>query len=365
MKELSEIHRRPCRRIKVGEVEVGGGSPISLQSMTNTDTRDPRATLAQIKELAGIGCEIIRVAVPDQEAAQALRKICLRSPLPVIADIHFDYRLALKSIEAGVDGLRINPGNIGADWKVREVVRACRERKIPIRVGVNEGSLSREDEARYTAGHPEVLAENALREVSLIEKQDYREIKISAKTFSIRDSLRVYRLLAQEADYPLHLGITEAGPLLPGTVRSAIGIGALLLEGIGDTIRVSLSAPPVEEIRVAKEILQSLGLRRFGPTIISCPTCGRCSIDLLSLVDEVQKRIEGLPEKEALSALTVAVMGCEVNGPGEARQADVGLAGGSGRAILFKKGKVLKSVPADEAVEELITELLGLKREQH
>ena len=362
MKELGEIRRRASRRIQVGGVEIGGGAPISVQSMTNTDTRDPRATLDQIRELAALGCEIIRVAVPDAKASESLREICSQSPLPVIADIHFDYRLALASLKAGVAGLRLNPGNIGAAWKVGEVVRACRERKIPIRVGVNEGSLSREDEVKYASGHPEVLVESALREVSLIEKQDYREIKISAKTFSIQTSRKVYRLLAEKVDYPLHLGITEAGPFLPGTVRSAIGIGAILLEGIGDTIRVSLSAPPAEEIRVSREILQSLELRRFGPTIISCPTCGRCSIDLFSLVEEVQRKLEELPEKETLSHLTVAVMGCEVNGPGEARLADVGLAGGHGRALIFKRGKVIKTVPAAEAVEELMAELLSLKQ---
>lgn len=351
------MERRKSKQIAIGGVKVGGDAPISIQSMTKTDTRDVKETLAQIAELAGAGCEIIRVAVPDATAGKALKKICVHSPLPVIADIHFDYRLALLALKAGVDGLRINPGNIGADWKVKEVVKGCQERKVPIRVGVNAGSLKKEIARKYGGATPEALVGSALEEVHLIEKQGYGELKISVKAFDINTTLKAYRLLAPKVDYPFHIGITEAGPLLPGAVRSAIGIGYLLREGLGDTIRVSLTAPPVEEVKVGKEILQALGLRKFGPVIISCPTCGRCRIDLLSLVQEVDERITLLSHPEALAGITIAVMGCEVNGPGEARWADVGIASGKDSAILFKEGQILRQVPTSQIIDALMNEL--------
>lgn len=354
-----KIKRRKTRRIMVGKVTVGGGAPVSVQSMAKTDTRDVPATLAQISELADLGCEIIRLAVPDAEAAEALKAICPRSPLPVIADIHFDHRLALASVEAGVAGLRINPGNIGSEWKVKEVVQACREATIPIRVGVNEGSLAREVLRKYGSGSARALVESALKEARLIEKQGYEEIKISVKAFDILLALEAYRSLARQVNYPFHVGITEAGPPSSGTIRSSIGIGALLLEGLGDTIRVSLTAPPGEEVRVGKEILQALGLRAFGPTILSCPACGRCRVELLTVIGEVEKKLALLPAAGKLAGMTIAVMGCEVNGPGEARQADVGVAGGRDSAVLFKKGRVIGRVPAGRIVEALLSEIVG------
>ena len=351
------MERRHTRKITVGDVPIGGGAPISVQSMTKTDTRDAEATLRQIEEVAGAGCEIIRVAVPDQAAARALGSICARSPLPVIADIHFDHALALAAVAAGVAGLRINPGNIGSELKVKEIVSCCRERNIPIRVGANEGSLSREMEAKYGGPTPRALVESALREVAVIEKAGYQEIKISVKAFDVYTSREAYRLLSRKTGYPLHVGITEAGPPLPGTVRSAIGIGMLLLDGIGDTIRVSLSGSPIEEIRVGREILQTLGLRSYGPVIISCPTCGRTRIDLLSLVREVEMRVAALSDPEALAGIRIAVMGCEVNGPGEARHAEIGIAGGKETALLFKGGEIIGRYPVSEVVDALIFEL--------
>lgn len=348
----------------VGAIPVGGGAEVSVQSMTKTDTRDAGATAAQIEELAAAGCEIVRVAVPDSAAAGAFREICRRSPLPVIADIHFDHRLALAAAESGAAGLRINPGNIGAAWKVREVVRACRDKKIPIRVGANEGSLSREMEEKYGGPTPEALVESALGEVATIEREGYEEIKISVKAFDVFTSRDAYRLLAEKTDYPLHVGITEAGPELPGTVRSAVGISMLLLEGIGDTIRVSLTADPVREVRVAKEILQTLGLRSFGPTIVSCPTCGRTRIDLLALLREVEARLDTLPNRERLAGRRVAVMGCEVNGPGEARRAEIGIAGGKESALLFRRGEVIGRFGLGEVVDALVAELKRIAGER-
>ena len=351
------MERRRTRRVMVGPVPVGGGAPISVQSMTKTDTRDAAATLEQIGELAAAGCEIVRAAVPDRAAAEALGEICRRSPLPVIADIHFDHRLALAATASGAAGLRINPGNIGAAWKVREVVRACREKKLPIRVGANEGSLSREAEEKYGGPTPEALVESALKEVAVIEREGYGEIKVSVKAFDVFTCRDAYRLLSARTDYPLHVGITEAGPELPGTVRSAIGISMLLDEGIGDTIRVSLTAAPAREVRVAKEILQTLGLRNFGPVIVSCPTCGRTRIDLAALVGEVEEKLAHFPGKERLAGRRVAVMGCEVNGPGEARRAEIGIAGGKESALLFRRGEVIGRYPSGEVVDALIAAL--------
>ncbi len=350
----NSINRKKTKRIYVGNVPVGGGAPVAIQSMTKTDTRDIISTIAQIRELSMAGCELIRVAVPDMEAAKALGRIKAESPIPVIADIHFDYRLALEAIRQGVDGLRLNPGNIGAKWKIKEIVQASRERRIPIRIGVNAGSLERDLLEKY--GHPvaEALVESARRNIELLEELAYTEIKVSLKSSSVMETIAAYRLFSERFDYPLHVGISEAGPPPHGIVKSAIGIGVLLSEGIGDTIRVSLTAPPVEEVRVAKAILQTLGIRTFGPEIISCPTCGRCTIDIIALAKSVSERLSSINEN-----ITVAVMGCPVNGPGEAREADYGVAGGRGKGILFRRGRVVKEVPEEEIVEGLMELILS------
>jgi len=345
------IIRRQTRKIQVGDVPVGGDSPITVQSMTNTDTRDVAATLAQIRQLAAAGCEIVRCAVPDQAAAATLAAIRRDSPLPLIADIHFDYRLALAALAAGVDGLRLNPGNIGARWKVEEVVRACRERLVPIRIGVNAGSLEQELLERY--GHPTAAAmvESALGHIRILEELNYRELKVSLKASAVRRTVAAYRLLAEQVDYPLHIGITEAGTTWAGTIKSAVGLGTLLHDGIGDTLRVSLTGDPVEEVKVGWEILKSLELRERGPVFVSCPTCGRCQIDLIPVAEEVERRLHDLPKK-----LTIAVMGCAVNGPGEAREADIGIAGGKGEGLLFRKGEIVRKVPAEQMADVLVAE---------
>jgi (E)-4-hydroxy-3-methylbut-2-enyl-diphosphate synthase len=350
---------RTTRQIHVGKVAIGGGAPVSVQSMTNTDTRDSAATLAQIGRLAEAGCEIVRCAVPDAAAAAALQAICAASPLPVIADIHFDYQLALQSLDAGVAGLRLNPGNIGERWKVEEVVRACADRRVPIRVGVNGGSLEKELLAKY--GHPtaQAMAESALGHIRILEELGYDQIKVSLKASDIRRTVEAYRLLAAEVDYPLHIGITEAGTTWSGTIKSAAGLGTLLYEGLGDTLRVSLTGDPVEEVRVGWEILKSLELRERGPVFVSCPTCGRCQVDLIPVAEEVERRLHDLPKK-----ITVAVMGCVVNGPGEAREADVGIAGGKGQGLLFRKGEVVRKVPEREMVEALVEEARRLAAEE-
>jgi len=342
---------RLTRQIHVGSVAIGGGAPVSVQSMCSTDTRDAAATLGQIRRLAEAGCEIVRCAVPDAEAASALASICAGSALPVIADIHFDYQLALASLAAGVAGLRLNPGNIGARWKVEEVVRACAERRVPIRIGVNGGSLEKELLEKYGHPTPEAMAESALGHIRILEDLGYAEIKVSLKASDIRRTVEAYRLLAAEVDYPLHIGITEAGTTWAGTVKSAVGIGTLLYDGLGDTLRVSLTGDPVEEVRVGWEILKSLGLRERGPVFISCPTCGRCQIDLIPIAEEVERRLHDLPK-----TITVAVMGCVVNGPGEAREADVGIAGGHGQGLLFRRGEVVRKVPQNELADALVAE---------
>ena len=349
---------RTTRRIHVGPVAIGGGAPVSVQSMCNTDTRDSTATLAQIGRLAEAGCEIVRCAVPDAEAASALGAICAASPMPVIADIHFDYRLALAALEGGVAGLRLNPGNIGERWKVEEVVKACAERKVPIRIGVNGGSLENELLERYGHATSEAMVESALGHIRILEELNYREIKVSLKASDIRRTVEAYRLLSGQIDYPLHIGITEAGTTWSGTIKSAIGLGTLLYEGIGDTLRVSLTGDPVEEVRVGWEILKSLELRDHGPVFVSCPTCGRCQIDLIGVAEEVERRLHDLPRK-----LTIAVMGCVVNGPGEAREADVGIAGGKGQGLLFRKGEVVRKVPAAELADALVAEARKLAEE--
>lgn len=346
------MERKKTRILRVGPVPVGGGSPVSIQSMTNTFTRDAQATLAQIEGLAAAGCQIVRVAVPGQEDAAALKRIVQASPLPVVADIHFDYKLALSAIAAGVDGLRLNPGNIGEAWKAREVVRAARERSLPIRIGVNGGSLSRRLLDKYGGPTAEALVESALEHVRLLEELEYREIKISLKASRVPVMLEAYRRMAKLRDYPLHLGVTEAGLPETGAIRSAVGIGALLAEGIGDTIRVSLTADPVEEVLAAKEILRSLELSEGGLRLVSCPTCGRTEVDLIGLARRTRERLEKLKLVPG-RPLTVAVMGCVVNGPGEAREADFGIAGGKGKGILFARGQRIAVLPEEELIDAL------------
>lgn len=346
------MERRKTRQIQVGKVKIGGDAPILVQSMTNTRTDDAAATLHQIGELAAAGCEIIRCAVPDMAAAEGLKRIVSESPIPVIADIHFDYKLALAAIDAGVDGLRLNPGNIGGNDRVAAVVDAAKKRNIPIRIGVNAGSLPKDLLEKY--GHPtaEALVEAAWRHIHILEEMDYRNIKVSLKAHDVPLTVAAYRLLASQCDYPLHVGITEAGTINSGIIKSAVGIGTLLAEGIGDTIRVSLTGDPVREVKVAYDILKSLGLREYGPTLISCPTCGRTKINLEKLALEVERRLEKISEP-----ITVAVMGCVVNGPGEAREADVGIAGGINEGLIFKKGVVLKKVPEACIIDELFAEI--------
>ncbi|MCX6574378.1 MAG: flavodoxin-dependent (E)-4-hydroxy-3-methylbut-2-enyl-diphosphate synthase, partial [Candidatus Aminicenantes bacterium] len=333
--------RRKTRPIKVGGVVVGGGAPVVVQAMTKTDTRDVRATAAQVRRLERAGAEIVRLAVPDRAAAAALREIRKRARVPLVADIHFDHRLALAALEAGVDGLRLNPGNIGSAAKVREVVRAAGERQVPIRIGVNSGSLEKDILARAGGATAPAMVESAVRHVRLLEDLDFRLIKISLKASDVPRTLQAYRLLAEQVDYPLHAGITEAGRLLAGSVKSSAGLALLLAEGLADTVRVSLTAPPEKEVFVAWQILQALGLRTRGATFVSCPTCGRCEVDLMGVAARVEKTVLGLRVP-----LTVAVMGCTVNGPGEAKEADIGLACGRGGGVIFRKGKVLRKVPA-------------------
>ena len=323
-----------------------------VQSMTNTDTRRWENTLNQARELAAAGCELVRVAVPDEEAARALGRIKQGLDVPLVADIHFDHRLALMALEQGVDGLRINPGNIGGPAQVRQVAVAAKKHSVPIRIGVNSGSLPKDILAKYGQPTPQGMVESALREISLLEDADFDLIKVSLKSSNVMDTVAAYRLMAESTHYPLHLGVTEAGTLIAGTVKSSLGIGMLLAEGIGDTFRVSLTRDPVEEIRVAYEILRAVGLRKRGPEIISCPTCGRCEIDLFSLVEKVEKSLADVKEP-----ITVAVMGCVVNGPGEARVADVGIAGGRGQGILFRHGRLVKKVPEADLAEALVAEV--------
>ncbi|MBE3587088.1 MAG: flavodoxin-dependent (E)-4-hydroxy-3-methylbut-2-enyl-diphosphate synthase [Thermoanaerobacteraceae bacterium] len=346
------MQRRKTRAVFVGGVQVGGDAPVSVQSMTNTDTRDVPATVAQIKRLARAGCEIVRVAVPDARAAGALEEIKGQSPIPIIADIHFDHRLALDALAAGVDGLRINPGNIGGPDRVALVVEAARSRKVPIRIGVNAGSLEKDLLARYGGPTARAMVDSALRHIRLLEEMDYREIKVSLKASDVPLMMEAYRLLAAEVDYPFHVGVTEAGTVRSGTIKSAVGIGALLAQGIGDTIRVSLTGDPVEEVRVGYEILKALGLRRRGIELISCPTCGRTQVDLENIALMVEDRLQWVEKP-----LKVAVMGCAVNGPGEASHADVGIACGKGGGLLFRSGVVVRRVPEAGLVDALVREV--------
>jgi (E)-4-hydroxy-3-methylbut-2-enyl-diphosphate synthase len=344
--------KKTTRQIKIGNVLIGGGAPCSVQSMCSTDTRDVAATLVQIGKVAEAGCELIRCAVPDMAAAEALGAVKAQSPIPVIADIHFDYKLALKVLDGGIDGLRLNPGNIGERWKVEEVVRAARERLVPIRIGVNAGSLEKELLAKY--GHPtaEAMVESALGHIRILEELGYDQIKISLKASDVMKTVTAYRLLAETVDYPLHIGITEAGTIFSGTIKSAVGLGILLADGIGDTMRVSLTGDPVDEVRVGYEILKDLGLRQRGINFVSCPTCGRCQINLIQVAEEVEKRLVGIDKP-----ITVAVMGCVVNGPGEAREADVGIAGGKGEGLLFRNGEIVRKVPEGEMADALLAEV--------
>lgn len=344
--------RRKTKSIFIGNVGIGHEHPVSIQSMTNTDTKDVTATLAQIRELATNGCMIVRLAVLDYEACEALKAIIEESPLPVVADIHFDHRLALKSIEYGVHGLRINPGNIGPLWKVKEVVKAAQERNIPMRIGVNSGSVEKELLDKYGGISDQAMVESALKHIRILEDLGYEQIKVSLKASHVPLMIKAYRMIAGMIDYPLHLGVTEAGLVEAGSIKSSIGIGSLLAEGIGDTVRVSLTGDPVPEIRVAKTILRTLGLMKTGAEIISCPTCGRCQLDLYSIAKTVEDKL-----KDLTIPITVAIMGCAVNGPGEAREADLGIAGGKGEGLIFVKGQVIRKVPEDELVQALFTEL--------
>jgi len=346
------ICRKKTKKIHLGNIPIGGDAPIVVQSMTKTDTRDTSATVDQIHRLETAGCEAVRMAVVDIEAAEALGIIKAAVSIPIIADIHFDYRLALESIAQGVDGLRINPGNIGDKSKVRKVVQAATERKIPIRIGVNAGSLEKRLLKKYGTSTPEALVESAEGHIRILEDMDFTNIKVSLKASDVPKTVEAYRLFSNHFNYPLHIGISEAGPAFTGTIKSSVGLGILLAQGIGDTMRVSLTADPVEEVRVAYDILKSLGIRQHGPDIISCPTCGRCQIQLRDIASEVEARLSKMNKQ-----ISVAVMGCVVNGPGEAREADVGIAGGKGVGILFKKGKVVRKVPEEELLDVLMLEI--------
>lgn len=336
------------KQINVGGVCVGGGAPVTIQSMTNTKTHDVEATVKQIRRLAAAGCEIVRVAVPDEATARAVGDIRSRIDIPLVVDIHFDYKLALMCIAAGCDKVRINPGNIGGDDRVKAVADACRAKQIPIRIGVNGGSLEKPLLAKYGGVTAEALVESAMGHIHLLEKFDFDQICVSMKSSSVPVTMDAYRLFSQRSDYPLHLGVTEAGTPKMGVMKSAIGIGGLLAQGIGDTFRVTLTADPVEEVYVARDILKAAGLRRDGPELISCPTCGRTRVDLIAMAREVEHRLESVSKP-----ITVAVMGCAVNGPGEAAAADVGIAGGDGEGLLFQKGEIIKKVPQEQLVDEL------------
>lgn len=344
--------KRQSKKVYLGKFPVGGDAPVSVQSMTNTDTRDVRATLKQIHDLLESGCEIVRIAIPDEKAAKAFKEIKKTVNEPLIADIHFDYRLAIAAIDGGADGIRINPGNIGNRKKVEEVITAAARNNTCIRIGVNSGSVPKHLLEKYGHPTPDAMVESAMEHIELFEEMEFSNIKISLKSSNVLHSIAAYEMLAGKTDYPFHLGITEAGTLISGTVKNSIGIGTLLLKGIGDTLRVSLSRDPVEEIGVAYEILRALDLRHRGPEIISCPTCGRCEIDLFSIVERVENAF-----RNVVSPIKVAIMGCVVNGPGEAREADVGVAGGRGKGVLFKKGEVVKKLSEDSLADVLISEV--------
>ncbi len=356
---LDMFKRRKTRQITIGQVPIGGGAPVVVQSMAKTDTKDKEATISAIKRLERAGCEIVRLAVPDREAVEALGEIKKRVSLPIVADIHFDYRLALASLKKGVDGLRINPGTIGSREKVREVVQAAKEANVPIRIGVNAGSLEKRLLLKYGGVTAEAMVESALEHVRILEDMDFHLIKISMKASDVQRTLEAYRLLAKKVDYPFHAGITEAGTLVSGCVKSSLGLALLLSEGLADTIRVSLTAPAEEEVRVAFQILSGLGLRTKGINFVSCPTCGRSEVDLVKIATEVERRLFSINEP-----LTVAVMGCMVNGPGEAKEADIGLACGKGIGVLFKRGKLYRRLKEKQIIPEFIKEVKSLAQER-
>ena len=347
-----QFKRRKARQIKIGDIPIGGGAPIVVQSMTKTHTQDVRDTVNQIRRMEEAGCEIVRLAVPNEDAAHALRKIKKRVSVPLIADIHFDHTLALASLEAGVEGLRINPGNIGSKKKVKEVVLAALERSVPIRIGVNSGSLEKALLQKYGEATPEAMVESAVRHVRILEDLGFDLIKISLKASDIFRTVKAYQLMAEKVDYPFHAGITEAGSIVSGTVKSSAGMALLLREGLVDTLRISLTAPPEEEVRIAYLILSSLRIRSFGPNIISCPICGRCEVDFVNIASAIEKELSSVKAN-----ITVAVMGCMVNGPGEAKEADIGLACGRGVGVVFKKGKLHRRLKEEEIVTEFITEV--------
>lgn len=346
------IHREETRPVHVGDVQIGGQSDVVIQSMTTSDTRDVEATVKQIEKLAEVGCQIVRLAVVDEEAARAIKEIKKRSPLPLVADIHFNYKLALIALENGIDKIRINPGNIGSIEKVKKVVEGCKARNVPIRIGVNSGSIEKEILEKY--GHPtaEGLVESALKHIEILENLDFYDIVVSLKASNVPMMIKAYHLMSERRNYPLHVGVTEAGTIFAGSIKSSVGIGTVLANGVGDTIRVSLTGDPTEEIKVAKEILKSLEIRTNEPEIISCPTCGRAQIDLIGLANKVEKVIQKLDKP-----LKVAVMGCAVNGPGEAREADVGVAGGQGEGLIFRNGQIVRKIKEDELFEELMKEI--------
>ena len=346
------MNRKETKKIKVGDIYIGGNSKIAIQSMTNTDTRDVKATINQILRLEEAGCDIVRCAVPDMEAAEAIKGIVKGINIPLVADIHFDYRLALKAIENGISKLRINPGNIGSVERVEIVAKAAKEKNIPIRIGVNSGSLEKELLKKHGRVCPEALVESALNHVKILEDISFDDIAISIKSSDVTQMIESYRLISEKVNYPLHVGVTEAGTIWRGTIKSSVGIGALLSQGIGDTIRVSLTGDVVEEVKVGKEILKSLGYIKEGVEFVSCPTCGRTQIDLIKIAEEVENKLSKLDKN-----IKVAVMGCVVNGPGEAREADIGIAGGKGEGLIFKKGEIIKKVKEEDLVEELLKEI--------
>lgn len=349
------IVRRTTRPVKAGGVQIGGAADISVQSMTTTDTRDVAATVNQIKLLQAAGCDIVRVAVVDSEAAAAIGIIKTMTDVPIVADIHFDYRLAIESIENGADKIRINPGNIGGKDRVEAVIKAAKARNIPVRIGVNAGSLSGEILQKYGGITPEAMVESAAQYLSLLESMSFENTVVSLKASSVLLTIQANRLMSGKYDYPLHIGVTEAGTVNTGTIKSSVGIGCLLAEGIGDTIRVSLTGDPVREVKAGREILKCLGFLKEGPEFVSCPTCGRCGIDLAEIAEKVEQALTSVKKN-----IKVAVMGCAVNGPGEAMDSDIGIAGGKGDALLFKKGKIIRKIPQEEIVEQLLKEIENL-----
>jgi (E)-4-hydroxy-3-methylbut-2-enyl-diphosphate synthase len=358
VEHLSSIKRKRTKKINLDDVQIGGDAPVVVQSMTNTDTRDVQATVAQIKSLERAGCEVIRVALPDKEAVEALPHIKKRIKIPLIADIHFDYRLAVAAMKNGVAGIRINPGNIAPD-KIRQIIEVAKERETVIRIGINSGSLQKDLLLKYRGATAEALTESALRNIDLFEHQGFKKIKLSLKSSDVPTMIEAYRAISARTGYPLHLGVTEAGSLVNAAIKSALGIGTLLYEGIGDTIRVSVTGNPVSEIPVAYGILRALNIRKIGPDIVSCPTCGRCEIDLLNLTDKIEKALAGKKDY-----LKVALMGCVVNGPGEAADADIGIAGGKKQGILFKKGKAFKKVKEEDFAKVLLEEISLMIKER-